>query len=60
MNTPVDIQWRKSSYSMHNGECVEVAPNVLRGVGMRDSKNPGTGHIAVSRAAFTALLRTVR
>lgn len=32
--------WVKSSYSMTNGNCVEVAELPARAVGVRDSKNP--------------------
>ncbi|MFB4302080.1 DUF397 domain-containing protein [Actinomadura sp. NTSP31] len=54
-------QWRKSSYSSGDSgtECVEVAA-VADGVGVRDSKDPGGGHVAVDRAAFAALLARVR
>ena len=45
-------QWFKSSYSGGSGtECVEVAD--LRGtVGVRDSKWPSGGHIAVHPTAW--------
>lgn len=32
--------WRNSSSSMVNGNCVEVAELPARAVGVRDSKNP--------------------
>lgn len=35
----VKIQWRKSSASAGNGQCVEAAP-VGGGVAVRDSKDP--------------------
>ncbi|MDT0347284.1 DUF397 domain-containing protein [Streptomyces litchfieldiae] len=33
-------QWRKSSYSGGNGNCVEVAPLASDGRAVRDSKDP--------------------
>jgi hypothetical protein len=35
-----EIYWRKSSYSLGNGECIEVAPSGDGDVVVRDSKNP--------------------
>jgi hypothetical protein len=32
--------WRKSSYSSNNGNCVEVARNLPGVVAVRDSKDP--------------------
>ena len=33
-------EWHKSSYSSQNGNCVEVATNLLGVVALRDSKDP--------------------
>lgn len=58
MNTPDLTQptWRKSSHSGgHEGDCVEIAD--LNGhVGIRDSKNPDSGHLVLTRRNFAALL----
>ncbi|GAA0989386.1 DUF397 domain-containing protein [Acrocarpospora macrocephala] len=35
-----DAEWRKSSASGDNGQCVEVATNLPGIVAVRDSKNP--------------------
>ncbi|MCP2241507.1 DUF397 domain-containing protein [Lentzea aerocolonigenes] len=48
------VEWRKSSYSATDSDCVEVG----RRVGIRDSKAPAT-HLPVSPAAWTAFLRSV-
>ncbi|MEV4256507.1 DUF397 domain-containing protein [Spirillospora sp. NPDC049652] len=53
-------QWRKSSYSGgSSGQCVEVAQASAM-VGIRDSKDPDAGHLAVGRTAFAGLLARVK
>ena len=51
--------WHKSSFSDHNGSCVEVA---LMGtaVGIRDSKASGSTHLTVDSAGWASLLASVR
>lgn len=57
MITPVRRPvWRKSSRSTaQGGACVEVA-DLSGAIGLRDSKNPGGGHLRVSAESFTDLL----
>ena len=39
--------WRKSSWSAYNGDCVEFAPLEGNRVGVRDTKDSGQGPILV-------------
>ncbi|WP_329521372.1 DUF397 domain-containing protein [Spirillospora sp. NBC_01491] len=51
--------WRKSRRSNNGGECVEVA-DLATGIGVRDSKNPGAGHLTFTPdtwAAFTVAVK---
>jgi transcriptional regulator with XRE-family HTH domain len=54
------IDWRKSSYSTGEGECVEVAALPAGAVGVRDSKNPDGPRLTLSRHAFRTLLNRAR
>jgi hypothetical protein len=53
----MSVQWRKSSRSdgVDDKACVEVA-RLSGGIGIRDSKDPGTGHLALTRTEFVSLL----
>ncbi|MFG2004288.1 DUF397 domain-containing protein [Spirillospora sp. NPDC048911] len=54
-------KWRKSSRSASSGQdnCVELA-RLARAVGVRDSKAPADGHLALSSGAFAELVTRVR
>jgi Domain of unknown function (DUF397) len=57
------MNWRKSSYSTDQGNCVEVARNLPRVVAVRDSKNPDGPKLTLTPASwqsFTASLKTGR
>lgn len=47
--------WRKSSYSANASDCVEVG----RGVGLRDSKAPGT-HLSITVPTWNSFLSAVK
>lgn len=52
--------WHKSSYSTDQTNCVEVSHTTRTPrAGVRDSKNPNGGHLAVTSAALHNLLHTV-
>jgi hypothetical protein len=53
------LNWRKSSASVGNGECVEVAqrePSVL----VRDSRDPSGAVLAFDRRQWRTLLTRIR
>ncbi|MCY1138418.1 DUF397 domain-containing protein [Actinoplanes sp. Pm04-4] len=53
--------WRKSSYSVANSACVEIAfADQGKTVMMRDSKNPGGAVLSYSAAAWEQFLKEVR
>lgn len=60
MNPPV---WRKASRSGSGGdggeECVEIAA-LAGGRGIRDSKDPGAGHLTLSVESFAQLVTAVK
>jgi hypothetical protein len=57
----IGANWRKSTRSGdNNGNCVEVADNVVGVVGVRDSKDSAGPALTFSPAAWTAFMQTVR
>ncbi|ROO83044.1 uncharacterized protein DUF397 [Actinocorallia herbida] len=55
----VRLEWRKSSHSGHEGDCVEIATATDRIV-IRDSKNPSGHAHHLSLAAAAVLIRAIR
>lgn len=59
--SPDFVQWRKSSYSGYNGNCVEVADLGADRIGVRDSKaGAGSPVLGFSRADWAAFLVSVK
>ncbi|WP_433252958.1 DUF397 domain-containing protein [Actinomadura nitritigenes] len=52
--------WRKSNESTNQGgECVEVAAP-SDAIGVRDSKDPEGGHLALAPERFAALVQRIK
>lgn len=59
----MNVQWRKSTRSsgVNDEDCVELrrlAPGA--GVGVRDSKDPDGGHLALSVVQFAGLVEQIK
>lgn len=57
-NSPFD--WKKSSLSIHTGNCVEVAGLAGDMILVRDSKNPRGGNLNFTPAEWDAFIGGVR
>lgn len=56
---PEHRYWRKSSYSLTNGECVEVA-TVYGRVAVRDSNDPGHLVVVFREADWRAFIEMIQ
>ncbi len=57
--TEIDLsraEWRKSSYSSQDGNCVEVGRNLPGQVAVRDSKDPDGAKLTVSHETWRAFI----
>jgi hypothetical protein len=53
------LRWRKSSYSSAQNACVEVA-DTRTACTVRDSKNPGHGHLTFTAKAWRSFVAHVK
>jgi hypothetical protein len=53
------VSWRKSSYSNHESNCVEVAELDHETIGIRDSKDKNGPFLTVNRSAMRAFVAGV-
>ncbi|MDH2430043.1 DUF397 domain-containing protein [Sphaerisporangium sp. TRM90804] len=53
-------RWRKSAYSADQGDCVEVASNLLGVRAVRDSKSPAVPALVVSSAEWSAFVNGIK
>ncbi|MBB4894662.1 hypothetical protein FHS39_003720 [Streptomyces olivoverticillatus] len=51
--------WRKSSYSLAHGDCVEVASPLPLSIAVRDSKDPQGPSLGFTPGAWSAFVVTV-
>jgi hypothetical protein len=61
--TGIDLsraEWRKSSHSGQDGNCVEVARNLPGLVAVRDSKEPDGAKLVISREAWRVFIQAAR
>jgi hypothetical protein len=58
MGTATPAEWRRSSYSGTNANCVEIARSP-RAVAVRDAKDPGGPALTFPADAFTEAVRSV-
>ncbi|MBP2403405.1 DUF397 domain-containing protein [Streptomyces syringium] len=51
--------WRKSSHSLANGDCVEVASPLPQAIAVRDSKDPQGPTLTFTPHAWSSFVTTV-
>lgn len=54
------FEYRKSSYSDHEDECVEVASNIPVRIAVRDSKSPTGPNLRLTPPTWTAFETALR
>ncbi|MFJ6770373.1 DUF397 domain-containing protein [Kitasatospora sp. NPDC091257] len=54
------VKWRKSTYSNGQGDCIEVADDLIGIVPVRDSKDPDGPTLAFTPEAWQFFIASVR
>jgi len=54
-----ELTWRKATFSVGNGACVEVAP-MNGGIAVRDSQNPDGAWLYCPASSWQSFLGTIR
>ena len=54
-----EFDFKKSSHSAHDGECVEVARNIPPTIAVRDSKNPDGPMLRLAPTAWREFTRSL-
>ncbi|WP_329132861.1 DUF397 domain-containing protein [Streptomyces sp. NBC_01476] len=55
---PTDNNWKKSSYSAANGDCVEMATAGSSVVAVRDSKDPAGPVLRFSATSWSSFIKS--
>ncbi|MER7846586.1 DUF397 domain-containing protein [Kitasatospora sp. NPDC096077] len=55
-----NLEWRKSTYSHGDGDCVEVADGITGTVPVRDSKDPHGPELTFTPAGWQAFIVGIR
>ncbi|WP_409236701.1 DUF397 domain-containing protein [Streptomyces sp. PA5.6] len=56
MNLEVVTEFRKSSYSNQQGDCLEIAHTATGGLAVRDSKDPKGSTLSFPEEAWTSFV----
>lgn len=59
-STATELRWHRSSFSYAGNNCLEVASAGEGRTAVRDSKDPGCGHLLFGPEAWSAFLTSVR
>jgi hypothetical protein len=58
LQDPIDNNWKKSSYSAANGDCVEMTTAGSHAVAVRDSKDPAGPVLRFSASSWSSFIKS--